>query len=84
MLHRAQVSASNPRPLSLSSDFYNGYMMKDGSMVVEEYTGERIRLQLTNCKFVDANDYYKNYNDREIITINGTIDVPLDNEIHKL
>ena len=59
-------------------------MMKDGSMVVEEYTGERIRLRLTNCKFVDANDYYKNYNDREIITINGTIDVPLDNEIHKL
>ena len=33
-------------------------MMKDGSMVVEEYTGERIRLQLTNCKFVDANDYF--------------------------
>lgn len=78
------LSIDDPKSLSLSSGFYSGYMMKGGSMVVEEYTGERIRLRLTNCKFVDANDYFKNYNDREIITINGTIDVPLDNEIHKL
>lgn len=78
------LSVGNPRSLSLSSDFYSGYMMKGGSMIVEKYTGERIRLRLTNCKFVDVNDYLKNYSNREIITINGTIDVPLDNEIHKL
>lgn len=78
------LSIDDPRSISLSSDFYAGYMLKGGSMVVEEYTGERIRLRLTNCKFVDANDYYNNYNNREIITISGTIDVPLDNEIHKL
>ena len=78
------LSVDDPKSLSLSSDFYSGYMMKGGSMVVEEYTGERIRLRLTNCKFVDFNDYINNYDDREIITINGTIDVPLDNEIHKL
>lgn len=78
------LSIDDPRSLSLSSDFYAGYMLKGGSMVVEEYTGERIRLRLTNCKFVDVNDYYNNYNNREIITISGTIDVPLDNEIHKL
>lgn len=78
------LSIDDPRSISLSSDFYLGYMLKGGSMVVEEYTGERIRLRLTNCKFVDANDYYNNYNNREIITISGTIDVPLDTEIHKL
>lgn len=78
------LSIDDPRSISLSSDFYAGYMLKGGSMVVEEYTGERIRLRLTNCKFVDTNDYYNNYNNREIITISGTIDVPLDNEIHKL
>lgn len=78
------LSIDDPKSLSLSSDFYSGYMMKGGSMVVEEYTGERIRLRLTNCKFVDSNDYINHYNDREIITISGTIDVPLDNEIHKL
>ena len=78
------LSIDDPRSISLSSDFYAGYMLKGGSMVVEEYTGERIRLRLANCKFVDTNDYYNNYNNREIITISGTIDVPLDNEIHKL
>ena len=64
------LSIDDPRSISLSSDFYAGYMLKGGSMVVEEYTG--------------VNDYYNNYNNREIITISGTIDVPLDNEIHKL
>lgn len=78
------LSIDDPKSLSLSSDFHSGYMMEGGSMVVEEYTGERIRLRLTNCKFVDYNDYINHYDDREVITINGTIDVPLDNEIHKL
>lgn len=81
------LSIDDPKSLSLSSssDFLSGYMMTGGSMVVEEYTGKRIRLRLTNCKFTDYSDYINNnFNIGETVTINGIIDVPLDNEIHKL
>lgn len=66
---------------SLSSG-YIGYFLNSGSLIVEDYTDSYIEFRFENCKLLDEGNMVGIESDP--VTINGTLKVPLDGEIHKI